>query len=346
MTETVACDAFPNGIPDEIAYEDNLHTSPYPGDHGIQFAAAEQFESPEESKGLKFNPNHDSLGRFTTGGGETLYAAVRDEGGVWRGQNNTPLPSHVQKLGIPPAWTEVFANKDPDGDMMARGRDAKGRLQVMYSQSHAMKAAADKFGRVTELRKKRAAILNEVDQDAKGPQKENAHCLRLVMTTGIRPGSDKNTLAEKKAYGATTLEGRHVVVKGGEVRLRFVGKKGVNIDIPITDKKTAMMVARRAVQAGAKGRLFNTDAASLRNYSKSKDGGGFKTKDHRTALGTEIALKLVNKGTGPTHLREYKRMVREVAVKVSESLGNTPSMALKAYIDPNVFVNWRHKVGV
>ena len=32
------CKAFPNGIPDEIAYGDNEHTSPYEGDNGIQYA--------------------------------------------------------------------------------------------------------------------------------------------------------------------------------------------------------------------------------------------------------------------------------------------------------------------
>jgi len=36
-TERVVCAAFPDGIPEEIAYGDNLHTSPHPGDDGIQF---------------------------------------------------------------------------------------------------------------------------------------------------------------------------------------------------------------------------------------------------------------------------------------------------------------------
>jgi len=37
QTETNACKAFLKGIPDEIAYGDNKHTNPYPGDNGIQF---------------------------------------------------------------------------------------------------------------------------------------------------------------------------------------------------------------------------------------------------------------------------------------------------------------------
>ena len=36
-TEKVVCRAFPEGIPQEIAYGNNLHTEPFPGDNGILF---------------------------------------------------------------------------------------------------------------------------------------------------------------------------------------------------------------------------------------------------------------------------------------------------------------------
>lgn len=36
-SEVVYCSAFPNGIPDEIAYGDNKHESPVDGDNGILF---------------------------------------------------------------------------------------------------------------------------------------------------------------------------------------------------------------------------------------------------------------------------------------------------------------------
>jgi hypothetical protein len=37
----VTCDAFPEGIPKEIAYGPNPHRKPFPGDHGIQYEKAE-----------------------------------------------------------------------------------------------------------------------------------------------------------------------------------------------------------------------------------------------------------------------------------------------------------------
>lgn len=35
MSEVPYCEAFPDGIPDSIAYGDDLHLVPVPGDHGI-----------------------------------------------------------------------------------------------------------------------------------------------------------------------------------------------------------------------------------------------------------------------------------------------------------------------
>lgn len=36
-TERVVCTAFPDGIPDEIAYGTNKHLRSFPGDNGIQY---------------------------------------------------------------------------------------------------------------------------------------------------------------------------------------------------------------------------------------------------------------------------------------------------------------------
>ena len=43
-TERPICSAFPDGIPVAISFGETMHTSPYPGDHGIRF---EPVKKPE-----------------------------------------------------------------------------------------------------------------------------------------------------------------------------------------------------------------------------------------------------------------------------------------------------------
>jgi hypothetical protein len=41
-TGPLACDAFPESIPEEIWYHQDYHIQPFPGDHGIQFELDEE----------------------------------------------------------------------------------------------------------------------------------------------------------------------------------------------------------------------------------------------------------------------------------------------------------------
>jgi len=164
------------------------------------------------------------------------------------------------------------------------------------------------------------------------------------METGIRPGSEADTHAEKQAYGATTLLGKHVkVAEDGSVSLQFVGKKGVDLDIPVQDSQLKKVLVQRSKSAGEDGKLFDVDDGELRDYTHTLDGGNFKPKDFRTRLATETAVDEVKKfgKTMPTNEKEYKKMVKTVATAVSKKLGNTPVVALSSYIMPAVFAKWR-----
>jgi DNA topoisomerase-1 len=261
-------------------------------------------------------------------------------GNRWVTADGRPLPEHVQKVRIPAGLRNVTYSDDPRSEYVARGFDSKGREKRFYADSYLMHQAAAKFSRIRELLQKRAALRQEIEQHlAKGS--EPAACALLILTTGIRPGSERDTRARTKAYGATTLEGRHVQVENGRVILDFIGKEGVHLRIPVEDPAVAKMLLARKERAGPNGKLFQTNDAQLRQFVASLDGGGFLTKDFRTALGTATALEMVRaQPTRAATMKEYKRRVKEVAEAVSRRLGNTPAMALKAYIDPTVFVAW------
>lgn len=202
--------------------------------------------------------------------------------------------------------------------------------------------AKKKYERITKLKKEFKNIWKE-NYAAVGND-DRAACLALIMKTGIRPGSDKDTHAKKKAYGATTLEGRHVIEEDGKVFLRYVGKKGVDLNIPIEDKELAVMLKERKKKAGENGRIFNTNHNKLLNYSHTLDGGVFKPKDFRTHVGTSKAIETIKRVEAPKDFKEYKKSVMLVAKEVSKKLGNTPTVALQAYIDPRVFSEWRGNI--
>lgn len=262
------------------------------------------------------------------------------KGNKWVLSNGKPLPPHVPKR-IPPAWTKVKINLDPQAKLIVTGVDSKGRPQRVYSASHTMNQAAKKFAKIKELRTKDASLTKEIEKDLRNPAtKESATVLYLIKHTGIRPGSEKDTKAVKQAYGATTLQARHVSKDG--TRLNFVGKKGVDLSIKVTDPNLIKILRQRKNSRNPNEKLFDVSDRELRLYTQSKDGGGFNPKDFRTAKGTQLAFDLVSKMKSPKTEKEYKDYVKEVATAVSIELGNTLTVVLQSYIDPTVFAGWRN----
>lgn len=260
----------------------------------------------------------------------------------WLTSAGKPLPKHLQGVRIPPAWQNVRYSDDPKADLLVSGRDAKDRGQALYSAKFKQLRAKTKFGAVAELDQKYDEISAAVSKDIRGGKNvEEASVLRLVMNTGLRPGTLRSRGGEKRAYGATTLEGRHVIVKGDSVRLRFVGKKGVDIDIPVTDKDVADDLRQRKNSVGPKERIFSTGGKEVRVYARSRDGGDFSTKDFRTLLATRLAQSERDKLPEPKTETEYRQNCKAVAKIVAEKLGNTPTVALQSYIAPHVFSKWR-----
>ena len=281
-----------------------------------------------------------------------LVPTITDKKGYRLLASGKPLPAHIKEglnAAIPPAWTDVYINPSKksceNGCYAVRGRDAAGRTQGLYLKKYRGGQSEAKFTKISELDAKIVRIERENNKNLRSTDKqtrENAAVLRLVMSSAIRPGSAQDTKAVKQAYGATTLEGRHVVSLKKGVELIFTGKKGKDLSIPIDNRIVAYDLLQRSKAVGPKGKLFATDYTSLLSYTKTLDGKGFSPKDFRTFSGTRLAIeKIQSMNTIPKTQKEYKKAVKEVATYVSSKLGNTPTMALQSYISPNVFGSWR-----
>jgi DNA topoisomerase IB len=141
-----------------------------------------------------------------------------------------------------------------------------------------------------------------------------------------------------KSHGATTLEGRHIIVNAdGSASLRFMGKEGVWHDHKVSDPNLSAMLLERKAASGDSGKIFNTEYNKVSKYVGTLGGGGFSPKDMRTIRANELATKLMG---GVVHVNgedERKVMIKDIATKVSRVLGNRPQQALESYINPMIF---------
>lgn len=259
-------------------------------------------------------------------------------------RNGRPAPDHIKPSMVAPDWKHVEVSLDPDAELLVKAVDNKGRIKSVYSDAHALRTAAVKFARVDEMIRQGPAIDREIQEARSDPKtREQADCAWLMSAQATRPGSKTDTGAKVKAYGATTLEGRHVIEDAnGRVRLHFVGKEGVLHDHLIRNPELAKMLLARKRAAGDRGALFKTSETAVNNFIGKLDGGHFSAKDFRTRRANLIAVKAMRRFQGmPKDDNQYKARVKAVAYQVSTVLGNKPAQCLESYINPTIFSVWQ-----
>ena len=273
-----------------------------------------------------------------------LAAAKLPKPGVG-GLAGPALAERAKALKIPPGWNNVWVSSDANAHLQATGVDAKGRKQYRYSAEFREGRAAAKFERVKALDKAIPKLDAALKPDvAMGD--ETARAVYTVRHTGFRPGSEVDTKAKVKAYGVSTLEARHVIVKGDRIGFDFIGKKGVHITRTMENKELAAVLSEQLAGRGPDQKLFATSGAKMNRYLRKATGEPFKIKDLRTWTATSEALREVKTLPIPATERELVRSRLAVAKNVAGQLGNTPAMCLQAYIMPEVWGPWQARVAM
>lgn len=246
-------------------------------------------------------------------------------------------------LRVPPAAADAHVPNRP-GRIVAVWRDAKGREQRRYSDEHTAQAASAKFERVRKqlphLEAARAKLLDAANQG-----NDHSAAALLIHEMGLRPGSEHDTGAKVKAYGATNLRVEHVTVDGNHVHLSFTGKKGVRIQLTQHNPALAGVLRSRLAGKGPHGRMFATTESQTR-AALHEALPGAKLKDLRTLRARTVALKAMRSMPVPATPAQFKAQRLQVARRVASQLGNTPTVALASYIDPAVFDAWRRSAGI
>lgn len=255
----------------------------------------------------------------------------------------------IKKLGIPPAWTEVWINAVPRGAVQAIGKDAAGRVQYLYHETHVRRQGDRKFKRLINfaeaLPRMRATVATQLRQPGLERERVMASILRILSTCFMRPGSHVYA-SENGSFGIATLRPKHVKVKGDVVEFDFPGKSGVRQYRELKDRQVARVVrsllkhpSREVFEyKNGNGEFVNVTRPHINAYIREVMGESFSAKDFRTWAGTLVcacALARVGVETGSTPAARRRKVV-EAIKETAEVLGNTPAVCRSSYISPEI----------
>ena len=280
----------------------------------------------------------------------------RDVQGRWL--NKRDEIHRIDRLAIPPAYTDVWICPVSNGHLQATGRDARGRKQYRYHPAWREQRDESKFDRMEAFGQALPRIRAQVTRDlapVKGQALSRTRVLatlvRLLDTTFLRVGNDEYARING-SYGLTTLRNRHVGVRGSVLQLRFRGKSGVMQDIKLDDPKVASVVRRCQQLPGQELFQYLDDESQahalgsgdvndyLAEISASPSSKGervhFTAKDFRTWHGTVQALELTRLACSGKSPDQLPYSAKAVLAEVARLLGNTPAVCRKSYIHPAV----------
>jgi len=114
----------------------------------------------------------------------------------------------LRALAIPPAWRDVWICPNPNGHLLATGRDARGRKQYRYHPRWREVRDATKFDRMVPFGAALPTIRQRIDRDIalRGLPREKvlAAVLRLIDAALLRVGNDEYARLND-SFGAATM---------------------------------------------------------------------------------------------------------------------------------------------
>ncbi|MCI5068220.1 DNA topoisomerase IB [Acidovorax sp.] len=271
--------------------------------------------------------------------------------------------ARIQRLAIPPAYTDVWICPLPHGHLQATGLDARGRRQYRYHPLWRAQRDEGKFEHMLAFGRALPRIRSRVARDLAAhrsgqPLKRTlvlATLVRLLDTTYLRVGNEEYA-ATNRSYGLTTLRTRHAKLKGSQLRLRFRGKSGVWQEAELSDPRVARVVRRCQQLPGQElfqyededGTPRTVGSGDVNDYLReithgAADAGGdhFTAKDFRTWHGTTQALELTRLACTQTDApaaadKNTRYSAKAILAEVARQLGNTPAVCKKSYVHPAV----------
>lgn len=262
------------------------------------------------------------------------------------------LREWIESLRIPPAWEDVWICSDPQGHILATGRDSENRKQYIYHPDWQQQTNEAKFDQLAEFGKCLPAIRQQTEANLRKRsltrEKVLAVMVCLLEKTLIRIGGEFYT-QHNDSYGLTTLQDKHVAISGKRITFEFTGKSGQDHEIDLTDKRLASVV--RICRDIPGYRLFQyydeagdrrtIESGDVNDYLRNITGQDFTSKHFRTWGASAYMIEALSKLPPPETEREAEKAIVQAIKEVARKLGNTPAVCRKYYVHPAVVESYQ-----
>ena len=327
-------------------------TKPRPAKAKVVARAVEKIEASEdgeavaEAAGLVYVSDEDpGIIRKRSGTGwryvDAKGRAIKD---YWERKR-------IDKIAVPPAYTDVWICPKANGHVQATGRDDRGRKQYRYHPKWTEARDTAKYERMLGFAQLLPGLRERVAADMRRQglprEKVAATLVALLEKTLIRIGNE-DYAKENKSFGLTTLRNRHLDIEGSTLRFDFKGKSGKTWNLDLRDRRVAKVV--RSIQELPGQQLFQyvdedgkrqpISSSDVNDYLREITGEDITAKDFRTWAGTVLAsMALIEFETVDSQARR-KKNIKAAIESVAKRLGNTPTICRKCYVHPHVLESY------
>jgi DNA topoisomerase-1 len=249
--------------------------------------------------------------------------------------------ARIGKLGIPPAWEQVWICPDPHGHLQATGIDQAGRKQYRYHPDWSAWRARAKYEALVPfglaLARFRAAVERDLRREAGEREFTLAAVAVLLDRLHLRVGSAAHT-ARNRTFGATTLLRRHLTLGDGVLRLRFRAKGGKLVEQSLRDARLHRIFEaiddlpgrNLFTYLGPDGEPLAIGSQHVNAYlSERTRVEGVTAKTFRTWAGSLAAFDAARGARAALS-------IRTMAEAAAARLHNTPAISRASYIHPAV----------
>lgn len=266
--------------------------------------------------------------------------------------DNRPVTSdeqiRINKLGLAPAYENVWVSEDVNSKIQATGIDVKGRKQYRYLQKHVEEAGIDKFVRlykfIKSINKLDTAMIIDME---KSPiySKNRVLCIMLNIVKELNLRIGKEIYAKKNnSYGVTSLKKSHVKIDEKKLvaKFNFKAKSNKQVQYTLNEPNIVKELIELMKLEGEKMFQYRTDTGNilrandvdLNAYVQKYMGKEFTVKDFRTYAANFYFIKALLKETknrNPINQKIAKKNIGLAQEHTAHHLRHTKSISKKSY---------------